>query len=162
MFPANWFRSRSKKPSPRPRTRLGLERLEDRVVPSGDIPALHSNPGAPAALYLDFDGHFEASWLGYSNITTPVFDGKDTFFASSAYDSGSRAIKLAKKDGRIVPEELWYSRKMRVHHGNVILIGDYVYGSTGTFAPAFLAAVNINTGEIPWRERGFAPFRAAA
>lgn len=90
-----------------------------------------------------------------ANITTPVFDGKDTFFASSAYDSGSRAIKLTKKDGKIVPEELWYSRKMRVHHGNVILLGDHVYGSSGDFGPAFFMAINLRTGETAWRERGF-------
>lgn len=90
-----------------------------------------------------------------ANITSPVFDGKDTFFASSAYDSGSRAIKIAKKDGKIVAEELWYSRKMRVHHGNAILIDDYVYGSSGDFGPAFFMAANLKTGETAWRERGF-------
>ena len=90
-----------------------------------------------------------------ANISTPVFDGKDTFFCSSAYDSGSRAIKLTNKDGKIVPEELWYSRKMRVHHGNVIRLGDYIYGSSGDFGPAFFMAVNLKNGEIAWRERGF-------
>lgn len=90
-----------------------------------------------------------------ANLTTPVFDGKDTFFASSAYDSGSRAIKLTKQDGKIVPEQLWYSRKMRVHHGNVILLDDYVYGSSGDFGPAFFMAINIRNGETAWRERGF-------
>lgn len=90
-----------------------------------------------------------------ANITTPVFDGKDTFFASSAYDSGSRAVKLTKKDGKIVPEELWYSRKMRVHHGNAILLDGYVYGSSGDFGPAFFMAINLKTGEVAWRERGF-------
>src|SRR5262249_51258226 len=38
------------------------------------VPALNSLPGAAASLYLDFDGHFEAQWGGYSNITTPAFD----------------------------------------------------------------------------------------
>jgi outer membrane protein assembly factor BamB len=90
-----------------------------------------------------------------ANISTPVFDGKDTFFCSSAYDSGSRAIKLTTRDGTIVPEELWYSRKMRVHHGNAIRLGDYIYGSSGDFGPAFFMAVNLKNGEIAWRERGF-------
>ncbi len=49
------------------------EALESRVLLSG-VPALNSNPGASATLYLDFDGHFEATWSGYSNVTTPVFD----------------------------------------------------------------------------------------
>lgn len=38
------------------------------------IPVLNSNAGAPATLYLDFVGFFEATWGNYSNITTPVFD----------------------------------------------------------------------------------------
>jgi len=91
-----------------------------------------------------------------ANISTPVFDGQDTFFCSSAYDSGARAIKLTKKDGKIVPEELWYSRKMRVHHGNVIRLGDYVYGSSGDFGPAFFMGINLKDGSVAWRERGFA------
>jgi outer membrane protein assembly factor BamB len=89
------------------------------------------------------------------NITTPVFDGKDTFFASAAFDSGSRAIKLTKKGGKIVSEELWYSRKMRVDHGNVIRLGDYIYGSSGDVGPTFFMAINLKTGETAWRERGF-------
>src|SRR5262249_45153399 len=31
------------------------------------VPVLNSLPGAAASLYLDFDGHFEAQWGGYSN-----------------------------------------------------------------------------------------------
>lgn len=44
---------------------------------SGDslpIPELQSLPGAPAFIYLDFDGHFQAQWGAYSNITTPAYD----------------------------------------------------------------------------------------
>ena len=37
-------------------------------------PALHSNPSASDALYLDFDGHFEPVWGSYSNLTTPSYD----------------------------------------------------------------------------------------
>lgn len=38
------------------------------------LPALHSRPGAPASIFLDFDGHFEPVWGGFTNVTTPVFD----------------------------------------------------------------------------------------
>src|SRR4051794_14554866 len=48
-------------------------------------PALSSNPGAPATLFLNFGGDFTANWFravngvmvpgqSYDNITTPVFD----------------------------------------------------------------------------------------
>src|SRR5262245_9151592 len=64
------FLSRSERTSPqarRPR-RPALEGLEDRLAlnnPLSAIPALHSNPAAPAKLYLDFDGHFERTWGGW-------------------------------------------------------------------------------------------------
>ena len=57
---------------------LQAERLEDRrllsLSPLDSIPALNSNPGATASLYLDFDGHFQAVWSSYTNITTPAYD----------------------------------------------------------------------------------------
>jgi hypothetical protein len=48
------------------------------------VPAYSSLPGAPATLYLDFNGHFEASWGSYSNIDTPAYDqdGNPTTFSS--------------------------------------------------------------------------------
>lgn len=91
-----------------------------------------------------------------ANLATPFWDGKDLIFTSAAYDSGSRIIKLNHKDGKTVPQELWYSRKMRIHHGNAIQIGDFLYGSSGDFGPAFFMAININTGKVAWRKRGFA------
>jgi hypothetical protein len=61
------------KPKHRSR-RLRLDLLEDRVALAVDLPVYHSLPSAPATLFLDFDGHFEATWGAYSNITTPVYD----------------------------------------------------------------------------------------
>ncbi|MEX2176844.1 MAG: choice-of-anchor D domain-containing protein [Pirellulaceae bacterium] len=51
--------------------------------PLSSLPQLSSNPGAAAKLYLDFNGHFEATWGGYSNASTPVFDrdGDPTTFS---------------------------------------------------------------------------------
>jgi len=58
--------------------RLQIEGLEVRQLLSGNpltsIPQLNSNPAATAAIYLDFNGHFEATTGGHSNVTTPVFD----------------------------------------------------------------------------------------
>ncbi len=52
---------------------LRAEQLEIRRLLAGDlgsIPILNSNPSAPASIYLDFNGHFEAGW----NETYPAFD----------------------------------------------------------------------------------------
>ena len=90
-----------------------------------------------------------------ANLSTPLFDGKDILFSSAAYDSGARAIRLSREGGKTVAKELWYTRKMRLHHGNAVELGGYVYGSTGDFGPAFFMAMHLETGQIAWRERGF-------
>lgn len=91
-----------------------------------------------------------------ANMMTPMWTGDEYLFLSAAYDSGSRVIRLVSRDGKTVPEELWYSRKVRMHHANPVRVGDYVYGSSGDFGPAFFFGVNIKTGEVAWRQRGFA------
>src|SRR5437867_2527541 len=69
------------------RPRLGLVALVLRLVltghPLSSVPALNSLPGAPAALYLDFDGDFESNWGGIPNIVTPAYDtdGDPTSFS---------------------------------------------------------------------------------
>ncbi|HKG62130.1 MAG TPA: PQQ-binding-like beta-propeller repeat protein [Pyrinomonadaceae bacterium] len=89
------------------------------------------------------------------NITMPVWGNDNLLFISSAYSGGSRVLKLTQKDGKTTAEELWFHRRMRVHHGTAIRIGDYVYGSSGDFGPAFFAAVNVKTGEIAYQDRTF-------
>lgn len=44
-----------------------------------EIPVLHSNPGAKASIYLDFDGHYEKTWGQgvYKNLNTPKFSRYD-------------------------------------------------------------------------------------
>lgn len=89
------------------------------------------------------------------NVTMPVWNGKDILFCSAAYDSGARAIRLKQENGKTVPEEMWFSRKLRVHHANAIIIGDYVYGSSGDFGMALFVGMDLKTGKPVWRKRGF-------
>lgn len=42
-------------------------------IPVSLVPAYSSLPGAVDTLYLDFNGHFEATWGSYSNLTTPAY-----------------------------------------------------------------------------------------
>ena len=64
-------------------------------------------------------------------------------------------LKLTQKEGKTTAEELWFNNRMRIHHGTAIRIGDYVYGSSGDFGPAFFAAINVKTGEIAYQDRTF-------
>ncbi len=87
-------------------------------------------------------------------MSTPVWGDDGILFTSAEYGDGSRAIQITKKDGEYQAKELWYSRKMRVQHGSFVRIGDYVYGSSGS-STALLAGINVKTGKVAWRERGF-------
>jgi outer membrane protein assembly factor BamB len=89
------------------------------------------------------------------NISTPVWGSDNLLFLSSAYSGGTRVIKLTQKEGKTGVEEVWFHRRFRLHHGTAIRIGDYVYGSSGDFGPAFLAGVNVKTGEIAFQDRSF-------
>ncbi|MGH9967301.1 MAG: PQQ-binding-like beta-propeller repeat protein [Pyrinomonadaceae bacterium] len=89
------------------------------------------------------------------NISTPVWGADNLLFLSSAYSGGSRVLRLEQKAGKTSVSELWFSRRLRVHHSTAIRIGDYVYASSGDFGPAFLAAVNIKTGEVAFQDRSF-------
>jgi outer membrane protein assembly factor BamB len=89
------------------------------------------------------------------NISVPVWGSDNLLFLSSAYSGGSRVIKLTQKAGKTTVEELWSHKRLRLHHGTAIRIGDYVYASSGDFGPSFLAGVNIKTGEIAFQDRSF-------
>jgi outer membrane protein assembly factor BamB len=90
------------------------------------------------------------------NINMPVMADENHLFLSSP-QAGARGLKLTRgADGAIQVEELWSTRKIQFYHVSSARRGEWVYGSTGTMGPSFLAAVNIRTGEIAWRERGFA------
>jgi outer membrane protein assembly factor BamB len=88
-----------------------------------------------------------------ANISTPVWGEDGWLFISSAYGMGSRGIKLSIEDGTPVANEKWHNNKMKIHHGNAVRVGNFVYGSSGDFGPVFYAAVDIETGELAWRNR---------
>lgn len=94
--------------------------------------------------------------IGDHTAASPVWTDDNLLFVSSAYDGGSRVLELTREGDRTVPRELWAHKRMRVHHSNVIRIGEYFYGTSGDFGPSFLLAVNARTGEISLQGRGFA------
>jgi outer membrane protein assembly factor BamB len=89
------------------------------------------------------------------NISTPVWGPGNLLFVSSAYNGGSRVIRLSRASGRTTAEELWFSNRLRLHFGNAMRVGDLVVGTSGDFGPAFFIGVDVETGEERWRERTF-------
>ncbi len=129
---------------------INLEGQEQLVVFGGEvIVGLDPNNGG-----LLWSHPHKTEWG--LNISTPVWGSDNLLFISSAYNSGSRLLQLAKTGDKTTVKELWFTNRMRVHIGTVIRVDDHVYGSSGDFGPAFIAAVDLKTGKVAWQERGFA------
>ena len=89
------------------------------------------------------------------NLSHPLWGEDNILFYSSAYISGSRALRLVRKGDATQVQELWFSSRLRFMFLNGIRLGDYVYGTSGDFGPAFLTAIDVRTGEVAWQTRGF-------
>jgi prepilin-type processing-associated H-X9-DG protein len=87
------------------------------------------------------------------NVAMPVMVDGHLFLSS--IEAGAKGLKLTRDAGKTKIEEVWSTRKIQFYHVSTVRDGDYVYGSTGSQV-SFISAVNVKTGEIAWRERGFA------
>lgn len=90
------------------------------------------------------------------NAAMPVWGADRRLFISSAYGTGSRMLEVKRKSAKTKAREVWKNRKVQVHFGSVIRDGDVLYLSNGGNGPCFLSAVDAATGEVLWKERGFA------
>ena len=93
---------------------------------------------------------------GGLTVSTPAWGEDNHLFLSTAYKGGSRGLKLTRIRGKTSVEELWFTKRMRVHHGNVVRLDGLAYGFSGDFGPAFLTAIRVSDGQVVWRHRGFA------
>ena len=87
------------------------------------------------------------------NVAMPVWGSDGLLFVSSAYNGGSRALKLSRRDGRVTADEKWAHKRVRIHFGNAVRIGDRIYAANGDFGAAPLVAVDVATGDTAWRDR---------
>ncbi|MCL2744750.1 MAG: PQQ-binding-like beta-propeller repeat protein [Planctomycetaceae bacterium] len=96
---------------------------------------------------------FAVPWSNMRNVhcTMPIYHNAHLFL-STGYDAGvSKLFKLAKNsDGTITPTELWSESRLNNHHGGVILVGDYVYGTAHNGS---WGSINFMTGEIGYLVR---------
>jgi len=84
------------------------------------------------------------------NVQKPIFrDG--LLFVSSGYGAGSVMIELNVSGKDVQVEEVWRNRRLDNHHGGVLLLGDYLYG---TAAGGKWMCLDWNTGETELETRG--------
>lgn len=90
------------------------------------------------------------------HATQPIWGPDGILFVPAVAPAGSRALKLVKTGDKVEAQEIWSTRKVRYEHVSGVGMKDYAYGcSGGGNGPAFITAMNIRTGEVLWRERGF-------
>jgi outer membrane protein assembly factor BamB len=85
---------------------------------------------------------------GTANCSTPLYrDGQ--VFAASSYGTGGGLAKLRRDGDKVHAEEVYFTKKMKNHHGGMVLLGDYLYGSD----EGSLTCLEFKTGEVQWAER---------
>ena len=84
------------------------------------------------------------------NALKPIYhDGR--VFISSGYGSGSAMVKLDVQGGKVTAEEVWTFKELDNHHGGVMLLDGYLYGSS---ARGMWICLDWKTGEKMYGERG--------
>jgi outer membrane protein assembly factor BamB len=83
------------------------------------------------------------------NTGTPIFVAPDRLFISSG--SGAAVLRVLRAGGKFQTETVWKSENMRSDVNTALLLGNYIYG----FDRGFLQCLDVRTGEVEWKARGF-------
>jgi outer membrane protein assembly factor BamB len=87
------------------------------------------------------------------NVTSPIYhDGQ--VFVSTGYGAGGVMLKV-KADGKTATaEKLWDTKEMDNHHGGVLLLDGYLYGSAHNQNSAKWVCLDWATGDKKWVAQG--------
>jgi outer membrane protein assembly factor BamB len=83
-----------------------------------------------------------------ANCATPVVHDGYAFF-TSGYDTGAALLHLTPQGEGAAAEEVYFTRDMMNHHGGVVLVGDHLYGFSGSI----LTCLDFMTGRMRWQDR---------
>lgn len=159
-------------PGGRGATMVALNKLTGDVIwkqatPQGEGPAYASIievEGAGVKQYVNYtatgvvgmqadNGEFlwrdDSSANGTANCSAPVFaDG--IVFTASGYGKGASAVELISADGKPGAKFSYHTNDLKVHHGGLVLLDGFVYGSND---PGILTCVELKTGKTKWQNR---------
>ncbi len=83
-----------------------------------------------------------------ANIATPIVRGTQVFL-SSDYGTGAALLQVRAAGNLANADEVYFTRDMRNHHASSVLVGDHLYGFSGSI----LTAMRFASGEVAWRDR---------
>jgi len=89
------------------------------------------------------------------NIMTPLWGADNVLVVSASYGAGTTALELSRSGNQTNVKELWHSHTFYVKHVDMQRIGDVLYAASGDSGPTPLTAVDVKTGKILWRQRGY-------
>jgi len=86
------------------------------------------------------------------NVQTPVYHEGQVFVSSLGAGTVKWKVKVEGKKASV--EEVWRSREMDNHHGGVVLVDGYLYGSSCIFNNAKWICLEAETGKLMYADRG--------
>lgn len=95
---------------------------------------------------------FEHKTAYDANIPTPIFsDGY--LFIDSGYNSGGSLLQLSVAGEKASVQEVWNTKALDNHHGDLVLVDGYIYGASHQGQPAWVC-LDFKTGEVKYRDNG--------
>jgi hypothetical protein len=89
-----------------------------------------------------------------NNATDARWSEDNLLWVATQLDGGTRALRLSREGETTRVEEVWSSNRLSIHWWSALLLGNHVYASIGGNG-SILAGVDLASGEIRWRRRGF-------
>ena len=91
---------------------------------------------------------------GAAFAATPLWDPETRTLVFS-HHGGSTALRIGTAGSQFTVGRLWANSKVRSVFSNLLLTGDVIYMSRGSYGPGFLTSADVKTGEQRWSARGF-------
>lgn len=83
------------------------------------------------------------------NCSAPLFHD-NAVFAASAYNHGGGLAEIKPvSGGGFTATQVYFTPKMRSHHGGMVLVNDHLYG----FDEMYLTCIEFKTGTVKWADR---------
>jgi hypothetical protein len=89
-----------------------------------------------------------------NNATGPLWGDDGLLWVATQLDGGTRALRLTRNGDTTDVEEVWVSQNLSIHYWNTLRLDGHAYLSVGGNG-SVKVGVDLSTGEILWRERGF-------
>jgi outer membrane protein assembly factor BamB len=85
---------------------------------------------------------------GTANCSTAVYQN-GLVFAASSYGTGGGLARLTRQGDRCTAREVYFTKNMKNHHGGMVLVNGYLYGSN----EGLLTCLDFKTGKVLWENR---------